>query len=181
MEKLARFVYKWDYNYSSLLNPLKEDLIDWYYKTKSSNPNIKDINISSSPVTNLVCNKIREEIKKEFFVGDLIGDKGLGLYIQDNKTSTLKLHDHIGELGSIQAVFYLNIPQSGGEILFRYLENSEWGDELILKPKINQIYFFPYWLPHTPLPQEDETPRFCFNFGYESNERPIHKLSGDRW
>ena len=50
-----------------------------------------------------------------------------------------------------------------------------------IKPKKDVIYAFPSWLVHAPLPQTIETPRISLNWGYDSSNRPIHKLSGDRW
>lgn len=180
---LNDYVHQYDLNYVDILDPIKEEILQTYYNYKRQNNEHKtdflfDMESKGFKEVNFKLNKL---IEKNYFVGEKLHPGGIAVYIQDNKNNTSILHNHISEMSTIGGVFYLNIPQKGGEILFRDLENNQWGDELIIKPELNKVYVFPYWLPHAPLPQQDETPRICFNWRYGTTQRPIHKYYLIKW
>tara|TARA_R110000803_G_scaffold210430_1_gene282174 strand:+ start:104 stop:637 length:534 start_codon:yes stop_codon:yes gene_type:complete len=170
------FIHEYSFNYTSLLEPIKQDLIDGFYKT--INHRGYDMNVEShQEIFAKVNGGLDRLIEENYFVGNKLGEgNGSRIYIQNKDKFVSKLHDHTSIMSSIHATFYLNIPKTGGEISFNYLDN-----EIKIKPEINKIYVFPYWLPHKPLPQEDEVERICFNWSYASIQRPVHKLYLIKW
>ena len=177
------FIHEYDFLYDHILSPFKENLIDEFFDRRNKEgDHITDIlldgEIEEFKKIELGLSKIVEE---NYFVGNKFASGGIRAYVQNNQNSTQILHNHVNLKGSICAVFYLNIPKQGGEILFRDLENSEWGSEVTIKPKLNKVYLFPYWLPHVPLPQQDTTSRICFNWMYGSIQRPVHKFYLTQW
>jgi len=181
VNKITEFIHEYDFDFSVLENH-KESIIQEYLIRKQENPNLTDVHITPTiPDIKKICTDLNRLVQKYYYTGDPLGEASLRVYVQTNEFNTSKLHDHIAMLGTIQGVFYLNPPKKGGELKFRYLENKEWGKETIIQPQINKLILFPYWLPHVPLPQQDSTPRLCFNWVYTNNQRPIHKFTGDVW
>ena len=74
---------------------------------------------------------------------------------------------------------YLNppLPNEGGGLEFYFHDD---GREIIY-PNKDEIYFFPSWVLHKPLPQTSNKVRYCLNWGYDCSNRPIHKLTNTRW
>jgi hypothetical protein len=101
-----------------------------------------------------------------------------GVYKQSKDENVSVYHNHI-TTSIINAVTYLNPPKTGeGGGL------SIWDppyDEFELQPEENVVYTFPGWILHKPLPQSVDTPRYSINWGVDSNKRPIHKFTGERW
>lgn len=179
---ITPLIHSTDLDYTSILGNLKNVIIDEYLQLKKEKNDLTSMPLDSSKVELIKLNlKLNRIIEENYFVGPKIGENVFNVYIQNNKNNTVQLHDHLNSMGVINAVFYLNIPKQGGEIMFRHLENSKWGKETIIKPEVNKVYLFPYWLPHTPLPQQDEIPRVCINWCYGSTQRPIHKFYKYSW
>jgi len=181
---ITNLVHEYDFSYSSILEPHIGDILQEYENKKKENNKelTTDLYVDSKiPVIKHINKELEYLVQKNYHVGEPMGESPLRVYIQNGQSNVSLLHDHTGGLGTICGVFYLNPPKEGGEILFKYLENTEWGFELKLKPQINKVYLFPYWLPHKPLPQKDSTPRFCFNWVYASNDRPVHKYARIFW
>ena len=108
-------------------------------------------------------------------------DKVVGIYVQDPKHSRPIRHNHSKD-GVLTATFYIDPienEEEGGGLEF-YLGSGEH-DSFTIYPKKDVIYIFPAWALHSPLPQTREQPRICLNWGYDCAQRPIHKLTGDRW
>ena len=115
--------------------------------------------------------------KKFYVIGKRWEKTPFGIYVQDNEDSINQFHSHFQ--ASLVATLYLDPieNESGGELEI-VIPPSE---PLKIIPRKDYIYFIPGWLLHRPLPQKRKTPRFCLNWVYTSNRRPIHKLTGERW
>ena len=100
------------------------------------------------------------------------------IYYQDKETFQSVFHNHYDDL-TLTATTYIDPLDSdeGGEIQFY----SHQHNIISISPEIDCIYFFPGWLLHRPLPQNTNKKRICINWGVDCNNRPIHKLTGDRW
>ena len=99
-------------------------------------------------------------------------------YYQSSSDNRSIWHSHI-DVSTILATIYINPTKEGegGELeLFHPFEGP-----MKIQPEKDQIYVFPSWMLHRPLPQTREEPRICLNWGYVSSMRPIHKLTADRW
>tara|TARA_R110000803_G_C11829467_1_gene303081 strand:+ start:62 stop:619 length:558 start_codon:yes stop_codon:yes gene_type:complete len=181
---LLDLVHEYDFHYSNILKPYIKDILQDYEYNKKQFPTklTTDITLDPNiPVIKQITKELEQLVQENYYMGKPMGESILNVYIQNDKSNTSKLHDHTEGFGTINGVFYLNPPKEGGEILFRHLENTEWGSELKLKPKMDKIYLFPYYLPHKPLPQTSPNPRLCFNYTYPSNDRPVHKHSRINW
>lgn len=182
------YILESDFNIPSILKDNVPSLIEGYKSNQekyySEERKGYDTPIFNNEISNPIISQITEIILKEFITdynfimdtGALLGS--LRLYIQDNKFYKSEYHNHISSPGNICSVFYLNIPKEGGELSF---SSSKFKEEIIIKPRENKIYFFPKWLDHKPLPQEDPTPRLCFNWDYPGNTRPIVKYTKANW
>jgi hypothetical protein len=172
------YIHEYDFPYHDSLKPYKEELVNYYNSLKKENKNLADCPLSHThPLHALLSPKLNKLIKKNYWVNPPLIDYGFTLYIQNHIQSTSFYHNHLSP-SSISGVFYLDPPQEGGEIIFSINPGSE---EIIIKPKKNKLYLFPYWLNHTPLPQKDEKYRVCFNWIYGSSIRPVHKMTLSQW
>lgn len=84
------------------------------------------------------------------------------IYIQTNKQNNNVWHSHLSDINhiiSLCTVFYLNIPEKGGEIEF-ITDNNE---VLKVKPEKDMLYCFPPWLAHRPVKVESNETRICLN------------------
>jgi hypothetical protein len=120
-------------------------------------------------------------VNNYYLVGEVFDPKTIGIYIQTPDSYRSMRHNHYNS-GMITSTLYIdpieNIDEGGG---IEFYIGSESQDQWIIYPKKDNIYFFPSWLIHSPLPQTREKERICLNWGYDTNIRPIHKVTGDRW
>jgi len=100
------------------------------------------------------------------------------IYYQDKEKFKSIFHNHYNDL-TLAATTYIDPLNKGegGELQFYAHEN----EIISISPEIDCIYFFPGWMLHRPLPQNTNKKRICINWGVDCNNRPIHKLTGDRW
>ena len=96
------------------------------------------------------------------------------IYCQNNEHFASALHMHINT-STINAVTYWNVPKDGGalELLIK-------DEKVHLVPEQNKIYFFPYWVMHRPLPQNDSSWRICINLEFFDHKRALRR-NGCRW
>lgn len=174
---LHEFVHEYNFPYHDYLSTFKPELLDNYNKEKLNNPRTTDFRISNLQILNKINPKIDKIIKTHYWVGKKLIDLGLRVYIQNNKENTSILHTHSWNPGTLAAVFYVDPPKKGGELLFTDTTSFEFK----LHPQPNKLYVFPMWLFHKPLPQQDEKYRLCFNWAYGGNTRPVHKVTGKPW
>lgn len=181
-KRVAPFVHQYDLQISELVKPHIPDLIrefnsgpDIFSPTvrtkKAANVKMKNKGLVDMLQTKLeailVDNYNIEEFKRV--------EDNMACYIQNDKDFKSVFHNHIG-LG-IVAVFYLSLPTEGGEIEFI----NPPRDRVVLKPELDKVYFFPYWLLHRPLPQKTNETRISVNWGVHCDSRPVNKISKDMW
>jgi hypothetical protein len=87
-------------------------------------------------------------------------------------------HNHSVHGISLTGVVYLTLPEVGGE--FETMHLPYWNSH-ITKPELNRIYFFPNWIYHRPLPQQDESPRICINWAIRGEKRVIARRWNEAW
>ena len=138
-----------------------------------------NFSLQNQELQNILNNSFLSIAKKHYILGSTYSlQENIGVYYQTKTQSRNYYHNHIST-SSLTAVTYLNPPKEGegGEISFYLHENHI----LNILPQPDLIYFFPSWLLHKPLPQTNNSPRICFNWGYSGYKNPIHKLTGDKW
>jgi len=123
--------------------------------------------------TSIISNKFLNLIKDNFDnLGDQINEVELWIYVQNNIHHRTGWHNH-ATTSTINAVYYIDPPKDGGEIQFFYPRGDE--KELTVKPEVDKIYIWPYWLYHRVLPQKDSSWRISVNLEYYCKTRPIIK------
>jgi len=146
------------------------------------NPNPPDHQV----VNRLISQDIDDEFQKIFhtilnqfyIVGPSWSHFVCGVYIQNNKDGVYEYHSHVKQ-NSLTGLFYIDPPKQdeGGELEIWDLPDAP----LKIQPEKDSVYFFPSWLVHRPLPQTSPTTRISINWGYVCDNRPVHRLTGDRW
>jgi len=145
-------------------------------KTKSPDANISFIDNEFNDIYQTLLYGI---VNKYYIVDNTWEGCAFAIYSQNNEDSINDLHCHINN-HSLVCTFYIDPPNSneGGEL-------EIWDNEIqkfkSIKISKDYIYFFPGWLLHRPLPQTSTIPRVCFNWGYRSSLKPLHRLTGDIW
>mgnify|MGYP003122466423 FL=1 len=91
------------------------------------------------------------------------------LYVQKESVGVSYPHNHISSGSSISTTFYIDPPESGGEIQF-YISPNEL---ITVKTKPNVLYVFPSWLHHAPLPHSGTETRVCVNVDYFTLGRAV--------
>jgi len=103
------------------------------------------------------------------------------LYVQREDAGTSFPHNHIHSGTSISTTFYIDPPESGGEIQFYISPHPHpQGESIVIKPKPNVLYVFPSWLHHSPLPHYGTETRVCVNVDYYTVSRPVF-VHEDEW
>lgn len=118
-------------------------------------------------------------IVDQYYLVDNSWEKGgVSLYSQSKEHNIKIFHNHYKD-NTLACTLYLDPPNvgEGGGLEFFFHER----DRYILHPLKDRVYFFPSWALHRPLPQTTEKVRYCLNWGYNCIQRPIHKLTGDKW
>lgn len=118
---------------------------------------------------------LNEKILNEYYeVEGPFNFGGLGISYQDNEIYNSSFHSHWR--ASLVSTTYIDPPEK---------ESFEIWNPPAAPRKIkvlkDTIHMMPNWLLHRPLPQEVELPRICFNWTFVTHNRPINKLTGDRW
>ena len=177
------FIHEYDFPYHNYLKEYKTEIINNYFSIKKKYPNVTDYPISlNHPLSILLEPKLNTLIKENYYINEPLSKFGFRTYIQNNQNFTSVYHNHLSP-SSISATFYLDPPKDGGEIKFLvgFDEKENQSQEIFIKPKSDKVYVFPYWLFHSPTPQKDEEYRICFNWGYSSPQRPVHKMTLLPW
>jgi len=179
---INNYIIEEDFPYDNILQNYKERMINHYLKNNLIQNNIYDLHLpQGNPVDNLIPS-INRLISNTFHTETPIRSWNLNLYVQNNSISTSLYHNHIGRNGYICAVFYTNLPKEGGEITFLVQPSlTSKNEEITIKPQINKIYFFPFWLYHSPRPQKDQDYRLCFNYVHNCRVRPVVKETLVQW
>ena len=183
--KFTRLHY---YIHSYYVKGLHDFLVKYYdqiikesieYNKNPLNPNL-NFQLENSQF-NQTIQKNYTAITKKFYIVDETWDiiKPPGIYVQDNNPNPRTTYHHHYDTDTINSVSYINPTkkEEGGELEIYFNDN----DRCILIPQKDHIYFFPSWALHKPLPQTRKEYRVCINWGYNCSNRPIHKITGDRW
>lgn len=175
-----KYLIEVDFDCDNYLVSNLGSLVD-HYNQVTKTQGFLDVRLRNTPLNNFFDKKIDEVVSKIFTVEKLLLPPTYNLYVQNNKTTTFDLHNHVHTPASICGVFYANLPQHGGELEIIHFPLNPPENPIKFKPKPNKIYFFPPWLYHKPSPQKDESPRICINFNYHTNNKPIVKGEGILW
>lgn len=179
MVEINKWLHSYDFNYSYFLDNYINKIINLY----NNNPlKEKDFafDLDYLPLNNFLLPKLNKIVEENYYVGKRYTEGKISIYIQEpneKEENHSYLHNHAHTLGNICGVFYLNIPQDGGEF---HVYNPPFIDQII-KPQIDKIYLFPNWLMHRAISHKGDKKRICFNWWYGGNIRPIHKLTGQLW
>jgi hypothetical protein len=179
--RIHKYLHKYDFPHHNFL--LKNlDFFENHYKKGIKEANLNggnNVMFIGNPIWDFLNKELLKIVHKNYYVDDYFIYNSLGIYIQNNDSNVPLLHNHMS--GSIiSGVFYINPPEEkeGGGLKL-YFDNLK--DPFIIYPKPNELYLFPSWAMHSPLPQTSSIPRICLNWGYHSRSRPIHKVTGDLW
>ena len=126
-------------------------------------------------------NSLLENLTEEYYILDKIKGESsnIGIYCQNNNNSISEFHNHIFQNTLITTTYINPIenPNPGGGIEF-----IDFSDEnTIIYPEKDCIYVFPSWLYHRPLPQTRKEVRICLNWGVNTHNRVIHKITKVKW
>lgn len=100
-------------------------------------------------------------------------------YVQNHVQHSNYWHNH-KNTSTINAVFYWNIPSSGGGLEICVPEGEQITTHVVY-PEMDTILVFPYWLYHRPQIQQSGETRISINIEYFSRTRPTHKHTGEIW
>jgi hypothetical protein len=98
------------------------------------------------------------------------------VYVQTEKKSYNFWHHHQKKGPSVSSTFYLNVPEDGGEIKFKFAE-----EEINIKVEENKLYLFPSWLYHVPAEHTGDNTRVCINADFYTPNRPFLKGYNQFW
>lgn len=178
--RIHAFVHEYDFPVLDLLNPYKEDIINEFDKSPKIE-NEHNVPLYNQFIYHHLEPKLNQLIQYWYQVGDPLSKSTINLYVQDNIKYASYWHTHIFDINKSNVVctFYLHELEEGegGELEFALPPI----DPFKIRPKVNKLYVFPNWLAHRPLPQTSTAKRICFNWGYNSIEKFIHRTSGDAW
>lgn len=177
--EINRWVHSYEFKYSDFLGNNLDLIIEDYWDGKKEIA--KDSPIRLDFVNDFINENLNKIIQDNYYAGKNLANSPTNLYVQlpnAPKEEQSFYHNHTHTVGNIIGVFYLNIPEEGGEF-------SVWNppilDHFQFKPEIDRVYFFPIWLMHKALPHSGDKVRVCFNWAYNGDIRPIHKLTGNKW
>tara|TARA_R100001591_G_C4270984_1_gene162413 strand:- start:121 stop:690 length:570 start_codon:yes stop_codon:yes gene_type:complete len=102
--------------------------------------------------------------------------KMLNLWINKNfKNNFNMMHNH--PLSDFSGVFYLDVPENGGELIFyrgdrcnqilniqSKISNLDFNENFVLKPLKYQFVLFPSHLLHMVFPHSEDAARICVSF-----------------
>ena len=128
-----------------------------------------------SVYTNTIKNKFLKIIDDKFWISNPLSEIKTWIYVQNNEYYNSVWHNHV-KTSTINAVYYINPPEVGGE-----LELMMNGQIFKIKPKINYLYLFPYWMDHRPVVQESPDWRISVNIEYLCEQRAKVKETGILW
>lgn len=163
----------------SWLLQFKEDLINRFLDQQAKANNIDhsfNVNIVNEVMRNTLADIFSFIVEEYYLVDEAYSmSNAFGVYVQNNERSDSFYHTHYRN--TLAATLYIDPPVSGGELSIMEHEKNP----IAIQPKKDYIYFFPGWLMHKPMPQQDTTYRVCINWTYACNTRAIHKLVGSKW
>ena len=178
--RINKWVHCYDFQYSDFLYNHLGEIIEKYKKEREKDYNGEDRQLNIEKINEFLYPQIYKLIEDNFYVGKRYENFPIFTYVQtpSDQTHIPDFHTHTHNPGNLCGVFYLNIPQQGGELQITY---PPFFENFLIKPQLNKVYLFPVWLMHRALPHSGDKERISFNFTYPGNIRPIHKFTGDIW
>ena len=179
-EKIDQYIhaYKVEGIHDMLLK-YKKEFNDIYmdYMDRRKTEDLYNISLDIPEIQSYLDPIFNSVVKNYYYIDNTWDNYSYSLAIQNNELHHDVYHNHVNS--TLTATTYLNPPRvdEGGGLIFFLHEFKR----PIIQPQKDYIYFFPSWVLHKPLPQTRKEPRICLNWGYESIQRPIHKLTGDKW
>jgi len=182
-----RYIKRFDFPVSKLFHKIKSQLVEEYVMMRSNGMLGPQAGFYSYPISiePELCMNVYQNfsniVEETFYVNRAFdserfaNDFKLYCVCQNNDMRASVSHNHT-QTTSIASVFYLDLPEEGGELDFYFGDTSAR-----LKPKLNTLYVFPHWVYHKPQPQKDSKYRICINMEFSSYDRPIVKETGDIW
>ena len=156
----------------------KSDMIKKFVCDKfkiNSDENGYNTLFDDSVYTSTIKNKFLKVIEDEFLVSSQLGEIKTWIYVQNKKHFKSVWHTHV-KTSTVNAVYYIDPPKKGGGLNLRFS-----GREIVIHPDINQLYLFPYWMEHRPLPQDEDDWRISVNIEYLCSQRAEVKKTGILW
>lgn len=170
-----------DFEYSKIIDNWSNLIISEYKERKKKIPDMSDFTFTNYELIDTLGPKLCKIVEDLFIISEPKWKSDFGIYVQTSTVTTNVLHTHLHNAGTICGVFYYNIPKEGGEVLFKN-DDVLLTYENVVKPKLDKLYLFPVWMPHSPLPHKDvDVTRISFNWHYPSNQRGIYKENGVIW
>ena len=152
-----------DFDVDELNQIHKSKMIEKFIKEKIETKDFsKGYNIEyyDEAYTSIISKKFLEIIHDEFNVSNKLNPIQTWIYVQNNRHTNNVWHNHVNT-SSVNAVYYIDPPAEGGG-----LQLTLGGRDHTIKPEINKLYLFPYWMEHRPLPQESKDWRVSVNIEY---------------
>lgn len=172
-----------DFPINDLLLPYKEKLIQEYYQAlEKSDGRGYSKKVQIQPVLDIIKPLWIEAINYHFKPLPLSHPEfKVWLYAQNNKNNRSVWHNH--PESELNTVFYLDIPEEGGELQMLNVDPSiNKFKEQKVKVENNKLYIMPFWWYHRPLPQKDSKERLCFNIQFHSRDRiRLKQRNGILW
>lgn len=177
--QINRFVHSYDFKYSDFLDPYIDIILQNFEENKHNLS--KDCILSIPSVNEFISDNLNRIIQENYYAGPILGDYPPNVYVQYPNVPEEEqsfYHNHVHTIGNIAGVFYLNLPNEGGEF---QVHNPPFIEHHRFKPEIDKVYFFPIWLMHKACPHMENLKRICINWAYAGNVRAVHKLTGNVW
>jgi len=177
-----------DLEYHDLLLPYKQEMIERFFVNM-----VNEVGYNV-PYTNEVIDEfIIPEIKKICYNSFDLKDVQLvhpHIYVQNNRYYLSVYHNHVKSDGTaafgldpcMVVNFYINPASDGG--LLEVAPGVDADGKLKsfkIEVEKDKLYFFPSWLYHRPLPQEDTEYRICVSIDIFSRQRPYFKPGKVYW
>jgi len=180
------FLTECDLEFHDLLYPFKQEMIESYFVNITNEKRDgfsvpytnKVIDDFIAPSINQICNNIFNLTQVQIFQPYI--------YVQSNRYNGSIFHKHWKGLSNscdpcITVNCYIDPPAHGGQIEFlTNIVDNKFDSEKISVEK-NKLYFFPSWLYHRPLPQQDDEYRICVSIDIFSKQRPFFKPAEVYW
>ena len=178
MNLFSNYIMAVPFEVDEINQAYKGDMIKKFIHDKIEN-NSKESGYNTlfdDPVyTNTIKNKFLKVIEDKFWVSNQLSEIKTWIYVQNNQYYNSVWHNHV-TTSTINAVYYINPPEIGGE-----LELTMNAQSYKFKPQINYLYLFPYWMERRPVVQESPDWRISVNIEYLCEQRAKVKETGILW
>lgn len=183
VESVCRWVHV--YHVESLHNQLlyyKDQLLqDFIDLPREDTKQFKVANkgVKNDFVTSLLRGVFTDIVTRYYHIGETYTTSIISAYAQNIDNSVNDFHHHYHQ-NNIIGVTYISPPKEGGELeILIPPDLSSYSFKI--KPLPDHVYIFAGFVLHRPLPHNTKDYRISLNWGLNTTQRPIHKLTGDLW